>query len=50
MYTFTGWTPALAEVTEDMIYKATYSSTVNEYTITWLNDDDSVIDTTTVEY
>ena len=31
-------------------YKATYTETKNSYTITWKNDDGSVIDTTTVEY
>ena len=49
-YTFTGWTPELEAVTGDATYKATYEAEKNSYTITWLNDDDSVIDTTTVEY
>ena len=58
-YTFTGWydgttqygpTDALPAVTGDVTYTATYSSTVNEYTITWKNDDGSTIDTTQVAY
>ena len=49
-YTFAGWSPALTEVTGDATYTATYTSTVNEYTITWKNDDGSIIDQTTVAY
>ncbi|MBQ3330215.1 MAG: starch-binding protein [Ruminococcus sp.] len=49
-YTFTGWSPAITSVTGNATYTALFDSTVNEYTITWLNDDDSVIDTTTVAY
>ena len=49
-YTFAGWTPAVAAVTGDATYTATYNSTRNSYTITWLQDDDSLIDQTVVEY
>ena len=49
-YTFAGWTPDLVAVTGDAEYTATYTETVIEYTVTWKNDDGSVIDTTTVEY
>lgn len=49
-YTFTGWTPAIVSVTGNATYKATFSSTKNSYTIHWLNDDNSEIDYTTVEY
>ena len=49
-YTFAGWTPAITAVTGDATYKATFNETVNAYTITWLNDDGSLIDTTTVDY
>ena len=49
-YTFTGWTPAIVSVTGNATYKATFSSTKNSYTIHWLNDDNSEIDQTTVEY
>ncbi|MBQ8117999.1 MAG: InlB B-repeat-containing protein, partial [Lachnospiraceae bacterium] len=35
-YSFAGWTPAIADVgAADQTYKATYSATVNQYTITW---------------
>ena len=49
-YTFTGWTPAVAAVTGDATYTATYNSTRNSYTVTWKNDDGSTIDQTVVEY
>ena len=49
-YTFAGWTPAVAEATRDATYTATFTQTDREYTITWLNEDGSLIDTTTVAY
>ena len=49
-YTFTGWSPAIATVTGDATYTATYSQTVNIYTITWLDYDGSTIKTETLAY
>ena len=49
-YTFTGWDNTPVAVTGDATYNATFSSTKNSYEITWLNDDNSLIDKTTVEY
>lgn len=49
-YTFTGWTPTVASVTGDAEYTAEFSSSKNSYTITWRNENGSVIDTTVVEY
>jgi hypothetical protein len=42
-YEFTGWTPEVAKVTKDVVYTATYNSTVNGYTITWLMDDGETV-------
>ena len=49
-YSFAGWTPEVDAVTGDVTYTATFDSTKRSYTITWKNDDGSVIDTTTVAY
>ena len=49
-YTFSGWTPAITKVTGDASYTATYTETLRKYTITWKNDDNTTIDTTTVNY
>ncbi|MBO4411170.1 MAG: InlB B-repeat-containing protein [Lachnospiraceae bacterium] len=49
-YTFAGWDRRPVVVTADATYKATFKATKNQYTITWKNEDGSVIDTTSVEY
>ena len=49
-YTFVGWTPAIVAATSDTTYTATFTATKNSYTITWQNEDGSLIDQTTVEY
>lgn len=43
-YTFSGWTPAITEVTGEATYKATYTSE-RLYTVIWENFDGSVLDT-----
>ena len=49
-YTFAEWDPTPVAVTGNATYTATYSTTTNTYTITWKQDDGSVIDSTTVAY
>ena len=49
-YTFNGWDNVIAQVQGPQTYKATYTATKNSYTITWQNEDGSLIDQTTVEY
>ncbi len=42
-YTFAWWTPTLTGVTEDQVYTATYSQTVNSYPITFYDEDGTTI-------
>ena len=44
-YTFNGWNVPIVPVTEDVIYTAQFSSTVNTYTVTWKNADGTTLET-----
>ena len=45
-YTFSGWDKELAaSVTEDAVYTALYEKTLNDYTITWYDEDGTVLET-----
>ena len=49
-YAFGGWTPALAEVTEDATYTATYTPTLRSYTITFKNENGDLLQSGEVAY
>ena len=41
-YTFAGWDPEVGPISEDTVYTATYTSTVNQYTVTIESNDDAM--------
>lgn len=43
-YTFSGWSPEVTNVAEDITYVAQYTSTINTYTVTWKNSDETVLE------
>lgn len=46
-YTFKGWSPAVAEVTDDAIYTATYDSTKNKYEVVFYDEDGTPLEAIT---
>ncbi len=49
-YAFTGWTPAIATVTGNAMYTATFSQSLNRYTVIFANEDGSPISTVDYDY
>ena len=49
-YTFTGWDKEIADVTGDATYTAQYSSTVNKYTVKFVDDEGNVLQSSDVAY
>ena len=46
-YSFSGWSPTVDAITGNTVYTAQYTPTVNKYTVTWKNDDGTVLETET---
>ena len=49
-YTFSGWSPAISSVEDDVTYTAQFGSTVNKYDITWVDGNGATLKTEQVEY
>ena len=49
-YTFAGWDKPIAKVTGEATYRATFTATTNEYTVTFKNEDGTVLQTGLVKY
>ena len=49
-YSFAGWDNDIAPVTGDATYKATYTKTVNKYTVKFVNEDGTELQSGQVEY
>ncbi len=49
-YTFEGWNKEFTQVEGPQIYTATYSKTINSYTVQFVNDDGTVLQKETLEY
>ncbi len=49
-YEFAGWDKEVVTATKDEVYTATYTSTYIDYTIKFVNDDNTVISTNTYHY
>ena len=49
-YSFSGWDKEIVPVAGNTTYTAQFTENDREYTITWLNDEGTLIDTTTCKY
>ncbi|MCD8006911.1 MAG: leucine-rich repeat protein [Oscillospiraceae bacterium] len=49
-YTFNGWDSEVVAASADATYTATYTATLNTYTVEWVNYNGDVLETDTVEY
>ena len=49
-YTFKDWSPAIETANGDATYKATYKSTVNKYTVRFLNEDGTELQSSKLDF
>ena len=49
-YTFAGWNPTVWKIYKKTTFTATYTATVNKYTITWKDYDNSMLDEQELDY
>ena len=49
-YKFAGWDKAVSDVKGDVTYTATYTSTINKYTVKFVNYDGAVLSSETYDY
>lgn len=49
-YTFKGWNPTIEPVTGEAIYKAEYDATVNKYTVSFLNEGGTELQSDMLDY
>ena len=49
-YSFSNWYPQLSGITEDTIYTAQFSNTINKYLVRFMNYDNKVLEEKYVEY
>ena len=49
-YTFDGWDKPLTNITSSQVIHAQFTETVNQYTVTFQNEDGTVLGTSTVDY
>ena len=49
-YTFAGWNPEISTVTGNVTYKATYTETVNKYTVTFVDENGTTVLKEATEY
>ena len=47
-YTFKGWTPELQDVTKDLVYTATYTKTLKQYSVTFKDEDGTILKAATL--